>query len=766
MQPLRRLIAEMYRRSIWQVLAIYLVGSWIGYQVILGVGDGVGLPDWVPAFAIILFIIGLPIVLATAFVQEGGPIPRAQPYDVTLIPGFEAQPAPSAPTTGSRIRHVLTWKRALLTGAAAFFVLATTAGGYVGLRGAGVGPFGTLLTRGDINEREPILLASFTAPDSGLSAVVREALRVDLEASTTVRLLTQPETEAALARMQLEANTRVDGRLAMELAERASVRVVLDGDLTAAGSGWIISARLVQAPDGNALASFRETARNSEELIDAVDRLSRAVRRKVGESLTLVRETKPLASVTTSSLEALRLYSTATPLPPAEAIPLLEEAIRLDTTFAMAYRRLAALYGNQRRYQRSAELALAAFRHRDRLSERERLMTVGFYHLSRWDNPQAIAAYNTFIAKWPEDTWALNNLALAHRRQRDYPNAIKYFELAHAQDTARVGDLITLIDLYWQLGDTTGARRKFDEYKRVRPAAVLQHASTEGFWVTAQGDYRRAEEIARARVEQADRPGTTPASRQAAHESLRDVYAGQGRMEEMARAATTISTIGDSRDRPWTAIDNAGRMSVYRRAVGLPTDAADDLVERLLRERWETIPPLDRPYNSVIMYHADRGDSVAIARITEAYLREVPAELAEEPAQSTQAFVWGRTALARGKPAQALDNFRVAMTDCADCYMAMRFMGDAFHALGQQDSAIAHYRRYLDAPFFRRRAFDSVHRALVLERLAIIYDNRGQVDDALRFYGAFIQQWEKADRELQRRVEAARKRVLQLRPGG
>jgi hypothetical protein len=71
MSRLKRVIVEVHRRSLWQVLGIYLVGSWIGYEVILALTEGVGLPDWVPAFAIVLFIVGLPIVLATAFVQEG-----------------------------------------------------------------------------------------------------------------------------------------------------------------------------------------------------------------------------------------------------------------------------------------------------------------------------------------------------------------------------------------------------------------------------------------------------------------------------------------------------------------------------------------------------------------------------------------------------------------------------------------------------------------------------------------------------------------------
>ncbi|NIP83782.1 MAG: hypothetical protein GWM90_32950, partial [Gemmatimonadetes bacterium] len=69
----RKLIVELHRRSIWQVLGIYVVGAWVSYEVVLGLTEGLGLPTWVPPTAIVLFVIGLPIVLATAFVQEGLP---------------------------------------------------------------------------------------------------------------------------------------------------------------------------------------------------------------------------------------------------------------------------------------------------------------------------------------------------------------------------------------------------------------------------------------------------------------------------------------------------------------------------------------------------------------------------------------------------------------------------------------------------------------------------------------------------------------------
>ena len=71
MSGFKRLIHEIHRRSLWQVLGIYVVSSWIVFEVAQTLTEGLGLPDWVPPFALILLLIGLPVVIGTAFVQEG-----------------------------------------------------------------------------------------------------------------------------------------------------------------------------------------------------------------------------------------------------------------------------------------------------------------------------------------------------------------------------------------------------------------------------------------------------------------------------------------------------------------------------------------------------------------------------------------------------------------------------------------------------------------------------------------------------------------------
>ena len=72
-----------------------------------------------------------------------------------------------------------------------------------------------------------------------------------------------------------------------------------------------------------------------------MDRLSRKLRERVGESLKSIRTTDRLDMVSTSSLEALRLYRESnvavTDGDIERGIELLRAALAEDSTFAMAW---------------------------------------------------------------------------------------------------------------------------------------------------------------------------------------------------------------------------------------------------------------------------------------------------------------------------------------------------------------------------------------------------------------------------------------------
>jgi predicted transcriptional regulator len=197
--------------------------------------------------------------------------------------------------------RLFTWRNALLGGVAAFALLGLAVAAYFVMRVAGIGPVASLAAKDVIEAGEAIIIAAFenTSDDPSLGDVVTEALRVDLAGSPALTPLAPARIQEALRLMQRAPNERLTPELARDVAIREGIRAVLEGEVVSAGSGYILLATLRSPEDQAALATFRRTARNSDELIDAIDKLSQDIREKAGESLRSIRAAPPLARVTT-----------------------------------------------------------------------------------------------------------------------------------------------------------------------------------------------------------------------------------------------------------------------------------------------------------------------------------------------------------------------------------------------------------------------------------------------------------------------------------
>ena len=347
-----------------RVALLFAAASIAVLAVVFVLRQKLGLPDWVLAGAAALLVIGLPIMLVTGRKERERVIAAATgTYRV--------------PDAG--VAKHFTWRKAILGGGLAFGTLVAIVIGYTVMRALGIGSIGTLQAKGLIKDRQPILLAEFEnrAPDSTLGPTLTEALRVDLSQSETVKLLDGEAVGGALTRMQKPATTVLTPVIARELAQREGVPAIVEGEIDPVGKSYVISAKVISAANGSSLTALRETAASDAELIPAIDRLSRALRERIGESLVTIRADEPLEHVTTSSLDALRKYSQARRLSDAgredDAIPLLQEATTIDSSFAMAWRKLAVILSNHGApYTKIADAAGHAYRHRDHLSELEK----------------------------------------------------------------------------------------------------------------------------------------------------------------------------------------------------------------------------------------------------------------------------------------------------------------------------------------------------------------------------------------------------------
>ncbi len=271
-------------------------------------------------------------------------------------------------------------------------------------------------------ERGWVLVADFETsgepaiPDKG----VREALTIALQQSRYVNVFPRSRAYEVLQRMKKESTTPIDENLGREICQRENLQVLLAGSIDRAGQVFQITVRGLDPLRGNLLFAEKERFNRQDEFFDKVDALAKKVRTDLGESLERIQGTsRPLAKVTTSSLEALQLYSQAkdaTEQGKDEQVPvLLQGALRLDPDFAMAHMRLgqyySALVGKNERAL--AELD-RAYQLRPGVTGREqRRIEAAYYGLQeRYDDKAE--SLRVLVSLYPDDEEAHQELASAY----------------------------------------------------------------------------------------------------------------------------------------------------------------------------------------------------------------------------------------------------------------------------------------------------------------------------------------------------------------
>ncbi len=793
---LKNLIGELHRRSIWQVLAGYLVFVWLLFETFEVVRVTLGLPTWVEPTAAVLLIVLLPALLATASIQKGkpsswprlklgadpdaelsAPVDAAQATEESVAPTAPAfAETPEAAASASRpkskrppgLAGVLSWRNTLTGGAGAFVLLALVTTIYMILRSAGIGPAGTLVAQGTLDDRERLILADFASPEdlSDIATTITEGMRVDLAQSPTVRLHSQRAISAALARMELEPDALLDTELAREVALRESVRGVVRGELSRVGSGFVLIAEVVQADDGSVLVSRRATARNSDGLVHAVDELSKKLRERIGEPLASIGRADPLERVTTGNLEALRLYSSAIRAIDVEGAQdrgqaLLEEAIGLDPEFAMAWRKLGIQLRNRGEERaRTYEALSRAFELRDRLTPRERdLAAAAYYSNATGDIEAAIAAYERLLERTPEEGTALNNLGLMHMEDlRDVDTAIPLLERALELDSTAVIPFMNLIAGYGNRNDLITATDLIAAYPTlIRDPTAREHEAQ--LWAS-QGEYLEAETRLQRLLSQ---ERGSAYWRTQANLELAALAAIQGKMIEAEELYRTAMISDEARGLPRSYLIDATRLA--RMKLFAKDDAPAALANldlALSLHPLDGLDPLDRPYLDLAEVFASAGRIEEARALVASFETDVAAEIRSAEQRVALDRVRGAIALGSGDAAAAIEATRTA--DRGACFIcALPQLARAYERAGQRDSAIAVYARYVDTPYtFRARDSDGWHLGPVHERLAALYEVEGQTTKAVEHLTRLVRLWADADESLQARVEAARNRAQAL----
>jgi serine/threonine-protein kinase len=483
------IVDRLKRARIVQVLLVYLGASWVVLQLVDTLVGLLSLPDWVGPVAVLLLVIGLVVVLATAWIQalpstkaaeEAGQVPT----DWEVAPGEAV-----ASLLSGRIPH-LTWGRAILGGAVALSLLFGGAGLYVVATG-GAGLIGPTEAGAD-EAAAGIAVVPFHVTGGEELDLWREGmvdvLSANLDGMGGYRTI-DARTVMARWRERVGAGDTPDLETSLTVAGSTGARFGLVGSMVGSSSGVRLNADVYDLASGDKVTQTYVEG-SADSVLAVVGRLTVELTRELLASTgQQIMQAPRTAGITTTSLDALRQYldgeAAFRQSDFTTAAAAFERAIDADSTFAMAWHRLSDSYGwleninsevGGNASRRVVELA-------DRLPIRERTLMVASERALDEGDLSALSDLREFVSKYPDDPEGWHTLGEFYRHVgtpaglSTEADELEVFEKAVSLDPTFTPYYIHYIEALVGQGRGQDARQALATYEDIAPGIASPHLS-------------------------------------------------------------------------------------------------------------------------------------------------------------------------------------------------------------------------------------------------------------------------------------------------
>ncbi|UCF20008.1 MAG: tetratricopeptide repeat protein [Gemmatimonadota bacterium] len=333
MSGLKSLIDRVQHRSLWQVLGLYIFGSWIALQVVDVLGNNFALPAWFPRFTLALLVAGLPVVLITALVQKR----------LSARAAVGSPEATRAQMIGTH--RLFNWHNATVGGLAASALWGAVALAWLFF---GPGSAGERHAEASVDLRSVAVLPFVSAQGDEESRAFSGGIHDDL-----LTRLSKIDSLTVISRTSMMKYR--DTQLSVpEIATQLGVATVVEGSVQRAGDRVRVNVQLIEASSDRHLWAETYDAELTTANIFAIQSdIARQIAAALRATLTPDVQVR-LAARPTESLHAYDLYTRGkylhqrpqggTQAGLEAAAELFRQAIAADPGFAPAYAGLADIY--------------------------------------------------------------------------------------------------------------------------------------------------------------------------------------------------------------------------------------------------------------------------------------------------------------------------------------------------------------------------------------------------------------------------------------
>jgi eukaryotic-like serine/threonine-protein kinase len=320
-----------------------------------------------------------------------------------------------------------------------------------------------------LSETDTVVLADFTnkTGDAVFDDTLRQGLTVQLEQSPFLSLISDQRMRQTLQLMGKPANEKLTPELARDVCQRLGSKAYLKGTISNLGSQYVIGLSAINCQTGESLTQEQVTADSKEHVLSALGQACGKLRERLGESLKMVNNfSTPIDQATTPSLEALQAYSMGRNTllvhgDSAGAVPLFQQAIKLDPNLAIAYASLGTVYHNMGEKELASQNTRRAYELRAKVSEREKYYIESHYFdFVTGDLEKSRQVYETWTQMYPREQIPPLNLGVLYQNLGQYEKALAQFKQAlklNPNDVLSYGNLVSVLVNLNRLKEAKGA---------------------------------------------------------------------------------------------------------------------------------------------------------------------------------------------------------------------------------------------------------------------------------------------------------------------
>jgi eukaryotic-like serine/threonine-protein kinase len=529
-----------------------------------------------------------------------------------------------------------------------------------------------------------------------------DMLSTDVGQSAQLRTVSPNSLHQIFTDLRISSATVLDPATIRRVADFSKADRVLWGQYAKFGDQIRIDATLQDIKNERSVP-LKIDVPSEKEIPGAIDRLAESVRQRLALPQDVLKELKASSFQPTSqSVAALRDYNQGIGLQRdgrnLDAQKQFEAATKEDPTFALAFSRLAQVYGILGYDSEAEQSARKAVDLSQDLPEAEKYLISAIRSEATKNYPEAIKAYDALAKASPDNSDVQSALANLYQDSGDLVKARDYYQKLLSSNPKDVSATLNLGRIDIKSGDPQSS---FDPLNRAYSLAAQvdnqeQKATSLHLMAIAYRNLSKPQEVLR--------------NEQDAITIWRHIGQKRGLAFSLNAMAAAQASLGNTKD----AMSNFQEALQIRREIGDKRGLADTLID-------------------MGNFSDDRGDHDDALKMYKEAL-ELERDIGNEGLQAICLNNIGSVYSEKGQYDDALTYFQQVLQlrekskVPQDIVESLHNLGQVLGGLGQYDQAISYYMRALD---LRRSMNDLRGAALESYGLGTLFDYQGRFGAAI-----------------------------------